>query len=153
MNTNEDDNPFGETQDDKDDATTDDNEDQPNTEINSHANHYRFCKAKAAHDAVLGKLVAFLAKKPLTATEAPHLDTKSLIAKLDDVAKTVDLDVSTILAEQNKDPVLGTVRSWLRMGISPEAKSPDIQQSKGLPRLRPTLNRGRRITLMLQRTY
>ena len=77
---------------------------------------------------------AFLAKKPLTANEAPHLDTKSLIVKLDDVAKTVDLDVSTILAEQIKDPVLGTVRSWLRKGISPESKSPDIQQSKGLLR-------------------
>ena len=82
----------------------------------------------------MGKFDASLAKKPLTATEAPHLDTKFSIAKLDDVAKTVDLDVSTILAEQIKDPVLGTVRSWLRKGISPEAKSPDIQQSKGLLR-------------------
>ena len=62
------------------------------------------------------------------------MDTKSLNAKLDDVAKTVDLDVSTILAEQIKDPVLGTVRSWLRKGILPETKSPDIQQSKGLLR-------------------
>ena len=68
------------------------------------------CKAKAAHDAVLGKIDASLAKKTLTINEAPHLDTKSLIAKLDEVAKTVDLDVSTILAEQIKDPVLGTVR-------------------------------------------
>ena len=70
-----------------------------------------------------------LAKKPLTATEAPHLDT--LIAKLDEVAKTIDLDVSTILAEQIKDPVLGTVRSWIRKRISPEPKTPEIQQSKG----------------------
>ena len=62
------------------------------------------------------------------------MDTKSLIAKLDDVAKTVDLDVSTIFAEQIKDPVLGTIRSWLRKGISPEGRSPDIQQSKGLLR-------------------
>ena len=82
----------------------------------------------------MGKIDASLAKKLLTANEAPLLDTKSLIAKLDDVAKTVDLDVSTILAEQIKDPVLGTVRSWLRTGNSPEAKSPDIQQSKGLLR-------------------
>ena len=88
------------------------------------------CKAKAAHDAVLGKIDASLAKKPLTANEAPHLDTKSLIAKLDDVAKTVALDVSTILAEQIKDPVLGTVRSWIRKGTSPEPKTPEIQQSK-----------------------
>ena len=92
------------------------------------------CKAKAAHDAVFGKIDVSLAKKPLTATEAPHLDTKSLIVKLDDVAKTVDLDVSTFLAEQIKDPVLGTVQSWLRKGISTESKSPDFQQTKGLPR-------------------
>ena len=62
------------------------------------------------------------------------MDTKSLIAKLDDVAKTVDLDVSTILAEQYKDPMLGTVRSWIRKRISPEPKTPEIQQSKGLLR-------------------
>ena len=70
----------------------------------------------------------------MTATEASHLDTKSLIAKLDEVAKTIDLDVSTILAEQSKDPVLGTVRSWIGKGISPEPKTPEIQQSKGLLR-------------------
>ena len=62
------------------------------------------------------------------------MDTKSLIAKLDDVAKTVDLDISTILAEQIKDPVLETVRSWIRKGISPEPKTPEIQQSKALLR-------------------
>ena len=38
----------------------------------------------------------------------------ALIAELDDVAKTVDLEVSTILAEQIKDPVLGTILSWLQ---------------------------------------
>ena len=92
------------------------------------------CKAKEAHDAVLGKFDTSLAKKPLTATEAPHLDTKSLIAKLYEVAKTIDLDVSTILAEQIRDTVLGTVRSWFRKGISPEPKTPEIQQSKGLSR-------------------
>ena len=134
MNTNEDDNAFGETYDNEDDAATDDDEDNIICEINTHADHYRLCKAKAAHDAVLGKIDASLAKKPLTTNEAPHLDTKSSIAKLDDVAKTVDLDVSTILAEQIKDPVLGTVRSWLRKGISPKAESPDIQQSEGLLR-------------------
>ena len=111
------------------------------------------CKAKAAHDAVLGKKDASLAKKALTTNEAPHLDTKSSIAKLDDVTKTVDLDVSTILAEQIKDPVLGTVRSWLRKGILPEEESLDIQHSSILPRTRPTRNRGRRTTFMLQRTY
>ena len=101
---------------------------------NLNPNHYRLCKAKAAHDAVLGRIDASLAKQPLTATEAPHLDTESLLAKLDDVAKTIDLDVSTILAEQIKDPVLGTVRSWIRKGTSPEPKYPEIQQSKGLLR-------------------
>ena len=62
------------------------------------------------------------------------MDTKSFIAKLGDVAKTLDLDVSTILAEQIKDPVLGTVKSWIRKGIPPEPKTLDIQQSKGLLR-------------------
>ena len=62
------------------------------------------------------------------------MDTKSLIAKLDDVAKTVDLDVSTILAEQIKDPVLATVRLWHCKGILPDVKSPEIQQAKGLLR-------------------
>ena len=62
------------------------------------------------------------------------MDTKSLIAKLDEVAETTDLDVSTILAEQIKDPVLGTVRSWVRKRTSPEPKDPEIQQSKGLLR-------------------
>ena len=134
LNTSEADNAFEETYDNESDAAFDDNEDNLKSEVNIHANHYRLCKTKAAHDAVLGKKDASLAKKPLTANEAPHLDTKSLIAKLDDVAKTVDLDVSTILAEQIKDPVLGTVRSWIRKRISPEPKTPELQQSKGLLR-------------------
>ena len=116
------------------DEKTDDNEDDLICEINTHADHYRLCKAKAAHDAVWGKIDASLAKKPLTATEAPHMDTKSLIAKLNDVAKTNFLDVSTILAEQNKDQVLGTIRSRIRKGASSESKAPKIQQSKGLLR-------------------
>ena len=119
LNTNEDDNAFDETYDNEEDAATDDDEDNLICEINTQADHYRLCKAKGAHDAVLGKIDASLAKKPLTANEAPHLDTKSLIAKLDDVAKTVDLDVSTILAEQIEDPVLDFFHSWLRKGVSP----------------------------------
>ena len=134
LNTNEDDFAFDEAYDNEDDAATNDDEDDLISEINTHTDHYRLCKAKAAHDAVLGKIDDSLAKKPLTAKEAPHLDSKSLIAKLDDVAKTVDLDVSTILAEQIKDPVLGIVYSWLRKGIPSEAKSPESQQSKGLLR-------------------
>ena len=134
LNTSEDGNTFEDTYDNEGNAAAVDNEDNLICEINTHADPYRLCKAKAAHDAVFGGIDASLAKKPLTANEGPHLDTKSLIAKLDDVAKTVDLDVSTILAEQYKDPMLGTVRSWIRKRISPEPKTPEIQQSKGLLR-------------------
>ena len=150
LSTNEDDDALVEVYDDGHDSITDDDEDTLICELNTHADHYRLCKAKAAHDTVLGKIDAKkpVAKKPLTATEAPHLDTKSLIAKLDDVVKTVDLDVSTILADQIKDPVLGTVRSWLRKGISPVLRITSI-----LPRIPPTFNRVRRTTFMLQRTY
>ena len=102
LNTHEDDNAFDETDDNEDDAATDDDEDNLICEINTHADHYRLCKAKTAHDAVLGKIDASLAKKPLTVNEAPHLNTKSLITKLDEVAITIDLDVSTIQAEQIK---------------------------------------------------
>ena len=134
LSTNGDDDALAEPNDDDDDPTINDDEDNFIREIKTHTDRYRLCKAKAAHDAVLGKIDASLAKKPLTAIEAPHLDTKSLIAKLDEVAKTIDLDVPTILAEQIKDPVLGTVRSWIRKGTLSEPKDPEIQQSKGLLR-------------------
>ena len=134
LNINEDDDPLVELYDDGDDSITDDDEGNLICERNTHADHYRLCKAKAAHDAVLGKTDASLANKPLTATVASHLDTKSFIAKLDEVAKTIDLDVSMTLAEQIKDPVLGTVRSWIRKRTSPELKAPEIQQSRGLLR-------------------
>ena len=42
--------------------------------------------------------------------------------------------MSPILGEQIKDPVLRTVRSWIRKRISPESKAPDILHSKGLLR-------------------
>ena len=77
----------------------------------------------------------------LGASDAPHLNTKALIQKLDEVAKTVDLDVSTILEEQMKDPVLGKVRSWIRKNTPPDTKSPEIQQSKGLLRYCQKCNR------------
>ena len=133
LNTTEDDDVLDELPDDVDTISADD-EDNLICEINTHVDHYRLCKAKTAHDAVFGKIDASLAKKPLTVNETPHLDTKSLIAKLDEVAKIIDLDVSRILAEQIKDSVFGTVRSWIREGISPEPKTPEIQQSKGLLR-------------------
>ena len=89
-----------------------------------------------------GKLMLqVLVKKFLTASDAPHLDTKAFIQKFDQVAKTVHLDVSTILAEQMKDPVLGTVRSWIRENTPPDTKSPEIQLSKGLLRYRQEFRR------------
>ena len=80
LNTSKSDNAIDETYDHEDDAATDDDEDNLICEINTHGDHYRLCKAKAAHNAVLGKINASLAKKPLTVNEAPHLDAKSLIA-------------------------------------------------------------------------
>ena len=42
--------------------------------------------------------------------------------------------MSTLLAEQIKDPVLGTARSWIRKTTLPKPKDPEIQQSEGLLR-------------------
>ena len=53
LKTNEDDNAFEETDDNEDVAATDVNEDSLICEMNTHADHYRLCKAKTAHDAVL----------------------------------------------------------------------------------------------------
>ena len=155
LSTNESDDVLDEP---SDDAATIINVDEDNLicEINPNADKYRLCKAKAAHDAVLGKIDTSLANKSLTATEAPHLDTKPLIAKLDDFAETVDLVVSTILAEQTKDQILGTVRSRIQKWISPEPKTPEIQQSKGLLEHCQEFDRllieGEGQILMLQRT-
>ena len=112
LNTNEDNDSLGEFNDADDYAITDNDEESLICEMNTHADHYRLCKTKATHDAVLGKIDASLARKTLAATETPHLDIKSLIAKLDDVAKKIDLDVSTKLAEPIKVPVPGIVR-WM----------------------------------------
>ena len=101
-------------------------------EVNINTDHYRLCKAKQAHDSVLGKLDTSWTKKARTATEAPQLDTNAVIAKLDKKSKMGDLDVSTILIEQSYDPVLGYVRCWKRKGKLPNGKSPEIQQSKVL---------------------
>ena len=81
-NTKEADDVLVELSDDAD-AITDDEEDNLICEKNLNADNYRLCKAKAAHDAVFGKIDNFLVKKTLRAMEAPHLDTKSLIAKFD----------------------------------------------------------------------
>ena len=100
-------------------------------DISIQADQARLCQAKHAHDLVLGKSDASLGKKCLTGSDAPHLKTKALIQKLDEVVKTVDLDVPTFLEEQMKDPVLGTARSWIRKNTPPDSKWPERQQSKG----------------------
>ena len=113
---------------------TDSENDNIVCDLSLQADQARLCQAKQAHDLVLGKTDASLAEKCLTVSDAPRLNTKALIRKIGEVAKTVDLDVSTIPKEQMKDPVLGTVRSWIRKNTPPDTKSPEIQQSKGLLR-------------------
>ena len=81
------------------DLITDDDKDDLICGINLNADNYGLCKTKAAHAAVLGKIDATKIKKTSTAMKAPHLDTKVLNLKLDDVAKPVDLVVSTILTD------------------------------------------------------
>ena len=54
LNTIEDDDALVGLHDEGDDSITDDDDDNLICEINSHADQYRLCKAKAAHDAVLG---------------------------------------------------------------------------------------------------
>ena len=127
--------------DDSHHLSTDSEDDNFVCDISIQADQARLCQAKQAHDLVLGKTDASLAKKCLTASDAPHLNTRALIQKLDEVAKTVDLDVSTILEEQMKDPVLRTVRSWIRTNTPRDPKSPEIQQSKGLLRYCQEFNR------------
>ena len=95
-------------------------------EINAN-NHYRQCKARAAHDLVISDPDILRAKKTLSTAAAPHLRTQDLITKLDDVAKVVDLDVLTILQQQLKDPVLGIVRSCIEGKISLDLRIPEIQ--------------------------
>ena len=90
---------------------------------------------------MVGKTHASLVEKFLTTSDAPHLNTKVLIQKLDKVEKTVDLDVSTILEEQMNDPVVGAVRFWIRKNTPPDTKSPQIQQCKGLLRYCQEFNR------------
>ena len=106
--------------------STDSEDDNIICDISTNADQARLCQAKQAHDLVLGKTDASVVKKFITTSDAPHLDTKALIQELDEVVKTVDLDVSTILTVQMKDPVIGTVRSWIRKNIPPDTKSPAL---------------------------
>ena len=127
--------------DDSNHVSSDPEDDNFVCDISIQADQARLCQDKHAHDLVLGKTDASLVKNFLTTSDAPHLNTKALIQKLDEVAKTVDLDVSTILEEQMRDSVLGTVRSWIRKNTPLDEKSPEIQQSKGLRRYCQELNR------------
>ena len=52
LNTDNDDDVDDELHEDVD-GTTDDDEGDLISEINTHADHYRLCRAKAAHDAIL----------------------------------------------------------------------------------------------------
>ena len=97
-------------------------------EGNFNANHKRLWKAKTGNDSPLGKTDVILDKKSLRVTEAPHLDTKALIAKLNDVARSMDHDISTILAEQTNHPILGTKSSWMRKRILSNVNSPEINR-------------------------
>ena len=114
--------------------STDSEDDNILCDISIQADQTRLYPAKQAHDLMLGKTNASLVKKFLKTSDAPHRDTKAFTQKLDEVAKTVDLDVSTIPTEQMKDPVPGTVRSWIRRSTPLDTKLPEIQQSKGLLR-------------------
>ena len=71
LSTNEGKDALVELHDDGDVSITDDDEDKPKCEKNTHVDHYRLCKAKAAQDAILRKSDASLAEKSLTAAEAP----------------------------------------------------------------------------------
>ena len=136
--------------DDSNHVSIDPEDDNVVCDIIIQADRARLGQAKQAHDLMLGKTDASLVKKSLSTSDAPHLNTKALIQKLDEVAKTVDLNVSTIVGEQMKDPVLSTVRSWIRKNTPPDTKSPVIQQSKGLLRycLQPTSYRRRTAPLL-----
>ena len=127
--------------DDSNHVSTDSEDDNIVCNISIQADQARLCKAKQAHDLIIEKTDTSLVKKCLTASDAPHLNTKALIQKLEAVAKTVDIDVSNILEEQMKDPVFGTDRSWIRKNTPPDTKSPEIQQFKGLLRYCQEFNR------------
>ena len=55
-----------------------------------------------------------------------------MFTKLAQVARVVDFDVSTILQEKLKDPVLSVLPSRLSVGVSLDPGAPEIRQSKGL---------------------
>ena len=138
--------------DDSNHVSTDPEDDNIVCDISIQADQALLCQAKQAHDLVLGKTDASLAKKFVTISDAPHLNSKALIQKLEEVAKTVDLDVSTILKEQMKDPVNGGVRSWIRKTLLPilnHQKYSSLKSPSILPRIQQTSYRRRRTAPLL----
>ena len=129
QNANEDDDALDELPDDGD-AITNDDEDNLIGEMNTHADHDRLCKAKAAHDTVLGKIDASLAKKPLIATEAPRLDVKTLIAKLDDVAKKLILMCLLCLQNKSKTQFMECLHQGSEKELHPNLKIPRFNNQK-----------------------
>ena len=67
--------------DDSHHLSTDSEHDNIVCDLSIQADQARLCQAKQTHDLVLGKTDASLAKKCLTASDAPHLNTKALIQK------------------------------------------------------------------------
>ena len=122
------------------DCDIDEDEDDYVCEINAN-DHYRLFKARAAHDLVISDSDTLFAKKTLSATAAPHLRTRDLITKLDDVTNVVDLDVPTKKQEQLKDPALRILRSWIERNTSPDLRAPEIRQFRGLLRYGQVLDR------------
>ena len=80
------------------------------------------------------KMDTTLKKKLIPPTESSKITTRDLIQKLDQLSKEIDLDVTTILDEQIKDPVISKVRQWIKTGQLPPPKSQELQHSKGLSR-------------------
>ena len=58
-------------------------------------------------------------------------DSLDFIFKLTDFAKTAALDVETIVQEQLKDPVVESVKKWVKRGTKPETK-PHRPQDKAI---------------------
>ena len=53
-------------------------------------------------------------------SEHVESDCSDFLTKLTDLAKNGEIDIDTILPEQNKDPVLHIVREWIESGNEPE---------------------------------
>ena len=117
--------------DDSHHISTDSEDENVVCDISIQVDKPQLCQAKQAHELVPRKRDASLVKNFLTTSDAPHLDNKALIQKLDEAAKLVDLYISFIFAEQIMEPVLGAVRSWIRKNTplivnDQKSKSPNV---------------------------